>query len=222
MISLGLFLKLIVEIISMGSHYICVLLIKLIFVRSKAFILMKYKLFLYFLLCITLFGIGCTSKTIGTKSEEDYSEDLSRYRINYKDSLEALGVGSNEDRNVVPNPEQTNISGNIAALETEFAITDSIDNFLNEVTALNRETNSYQGVTIQVYSGLNREKANEAKNKVYDALPSAEPRLVYEQPNYKVKVGKYADRLQAQKDYAILKDAFPLVLIVPERFKVVE
>lgn len=182
---------------------------------------MKYRLSFYLLLCITLFGIGCSSKTIGTKSEEDYSEDLRGYHINYEDSLEALGVVSNEDENIVPNPENTNISGNVA-LETEYAITDSINNFLNEVTTLNRENNSYQGVTIQVYSGLNREKANEAKNKVYSTLPDAEPRLVYEQPNYKVKVGKYIDRLEAQKDYAKLKDAFPLVLIVPEKFKVVE
>lgn len=181
---------------------------------------MRYRLFLYLPLCITLLSVGCSSKTIGTKSEEDYSEDLRRYRINYEDSLEALSVKT-EGENTVPNPEGRNISGNIA-METEFAITDSIDSFLNEVTALNRETNSYQGVTIQVYSGLNRVKANEAKNKVYDALPDSQPRLVYEQPNYKVKVGKYTDRLEAQKDYAMLKEAFPLVLIVPEKFKVVD
>lgn len=182
---------------------------------------MKYRLFFYLPLCIVLFGVGCSSKTIGTKSEAEYSEDLKRYHIDYKDSLEALGVVSGEDEDVMSNPESTNISGNIA-MATEYAITDSIDSFLNEVTALNRESNSYQGVTIQVYSGLNRERANEAKNKVYSTLPDAEPRLVYEQPNYKVKVGKYTDRLEAQKDYAKLKDTFPLVLIVPEKFKVVE
>lgn len=177
----------------------------------------RYLLTLYVLLLIA----SCSPKTIGTKGEESYSEDLRRYHMNYEDSVEALGLDSREDEddNVVPNPERNQLYGNI---DTEYAITDSINNFLNTVAAQNRKANEYQGLTIQVYSGLDREKANEAKNKVYEVLSDAEPRLIYEQPNYKVRVGKYASRLQAQKDYAVLKEAFPLVLVVPEKFRVID
>ena len=181
---------------------------------------MNYRLFFYPALCILTLGIGCTSKTIGTKSEERYSEDLNQYHLHYKDSLNSLGVENPENNEtVVPNPERKTIQGNI---ETKYAITDSVNDFLAKETILHKQDNEYQGLTIQVYSGLDRDKATEAKNKVYEAMPDAQPRMVYEQPNYKVRVGKYTDRLEAQKDYAALRQAFPLVLMVPERFKVVD
>lgn len=182
---------------------------------------MRFKYFFYLTVYILLVVGACSPKTISTKGEASYSEDLRPYHLNYEDSLKSLGLDSNgeTDENVVPNPEKKQIYANI---ETKYAITDSINNFLDKVAAHNRQTNEYQGVTIQVYSGFDREKANAAKNKVYDVLPDSEPRLVYEQPNYKVRVGKFTSRLEAQKAYAALKDAFPLVLIVPEKFKVVE
>ncbi len=182
---------------------------------------MKNTLIFYMMLCILCVGISCTPKTITTKSEEGFSEDLSKYQLNYKDSLETLRGRSSagNEANVVSNPEKRNLSGNMNA---EYAITDSLDKFFNDVATRNREENVFQGLTIQVYSGPKRENANEAKNKVYQALSSAEPRLIWEPPNYKVRVGRYADRLEAQKDYAALRESFPLVLIVPERFKVVD
>lgn len=182
---------------------------------------MNHKILIYIPLCLFLVALGCAPKTIGTKSDDKYSEDLTRYHPNFEDSLQSLGTEEPASETIAPNPEQKSISGNID-MNTEFAITDSLDFFLSEVTEANREKNSYQGLTIQVYSGLNRTKANEAKTKVYEVLPEADPRLVYEQPNYKVKVGKYLDRLEAQKDYASLREEFPLVLVVPEKFKVVE
>ncbi len=182
---------------------------------------MNHKLFFYIPLCLFLVALGCTPKTISTKSDDQYSEDLTRYHPNYEDSLQALNNERNAGETTTANPEKKNISGNIN-LNTKFAITDSLNGFLSEVTAIKRENNSYQGVTIQVYSGLNRTRANEAKAKVYKVLSKGEPRLVYEQPNYKVKVGKYFDRLEAQKDYAALREEFPVVLVVPEKFKVVE
>ncbi len=183
---------------------------------NPIFARMKLSSIFYVALCLLLTGVSCAPKTIGTTSEATYREDLSKYQINYQDSLDAL---NGKEENVVDNPEKRPVYANI---DPKNAITDSVDYFLSRAAAQRRETNQYQGVTIQVYSGFDRSKATEAKNKVYNILSSTEPRLVYEQPNYKVKIGRYTSRLEAQKDYAALKEHFPLVLVVPEKFKVVE
>ena len=70
---------------------------------------------------------------------------------------------------------------------------------------------------IQVYIGNNRDEANDARMKVYGLLENEIPRLEYTQPNFRVKVGKYNSRLEANKSLTILKKSFPGALLVPER-----
>jgi len=156
-------------------------------------------------------------KTIGTTGDETYNEDLSRLRADYADSLSKLSQ-QNPPVNTVSNPEAPDMS---ASIETRFSVNNELDDFLNEITQRNQESNTYQGYTVQVYTGSSREKANEAKNKVYNLLPEANPTISFETPNYKVKVGEFTDRLEAQPVYSALKPGFPTVLIVPERFPIV-
>lgn len=164
-----------------------------------------------------MFSACLPPKTIGTTGEETYNEDLSRLRSDYADSLSNL---SQQDRpvNTTSNPETPNLSANI---ETRFSVNNELDGFLDEVTQRNQESNTYQGYTVQVYTGSSREKANEAKNKVYSLQPEANPTVSFETPNYKVKVGEYDNRLEAQPVYSALKKGFPTVLIVPQRFPIV-
>ena len=166
--------------------------------------------FLGLLGLVILLNACAPSKTITTQKANTYEEDVSQYRINYADSLRQNNTAS-------PSPERTLSSGPIT---TQYAITGEMDEYLTERSDANREKNSYQGYTLQVYTGGSRDEANAAKRRVYTALPNARPNINYNSSIYRVQVGEYIDRLQAQEDYTMLKEEFPYVLLVPQRFKV--
>lgn len=178
---------------------------------------MKYFSFFLFSTAILAYS-GCSpSKTIGTQGEDSYSENIAQNRSNYTDSLKSMMGEPMEQGNTRPKPETPSLSAN---LNTQNDINQPLDEFLEKVIEHNADNNSYQGYTVQVYTGNSREKANEAKNMVYSLLPDSNPAISFDPPNYKVKVGEFTDRLEAQSAYAALKGNFPVVLIVPERFPV--
>lgn len=164
-----------------------------------------------------LFSACLPPKTIGTTGEDTYSEDLSKLRAAHVDTLSGTNDPATTN-NTAPQPETPTLN---ASISTRFSVNNELDDFLDEVTQRNQENNTYQGYTVQVYTGSSREKANDAKNKVYSILPEENPTITFDTPNYKVKIGEYTDRLEAQPVYSALKDAFPAVLIVPQRFPIV-
>lgn len=149
-------------------------------------------------------------KSISTQKANTYEEDVSPYRIHYADSLRQAQV-------TVSSPERTLTAG---PLITRYAITDDMDAYVAERSERNGEKNSYQGYTLQVYTGGSRDEANQAKRRIYNALPDARPAINYNSSIYRVQVGEYASRLEAQEDYSLLKKEFPYLLLVPQKFKV--
>lgn len=101
-------------------------------------------------------------------------------------------------------------------------ITQDLDRLIAEVARKNSTIKSIPGYTIQVYSGTNREQANLARRQVYHVLPDARPEIKYMQPNYKVQVGQFVERLEAQKIFSMVKKEFPSALIIPDRIKINE
>ena len=165
---------------------------------------------------LTLIFQQCApSKTISTQKSDDYEEDISRYRIQYTDSIAQSSTSADS---VVSNPEERVI---VSTLETPYSVTEDMSDFFEAVDDLNRESNEYQGFTLQVYAGNSREQANEAKLKVYNALPDSEPKVAFN-TLFRVRVGEYDNRLEAQQDYSALKEVFPNVLFVPATFRVVD
>jgi len=166
-----------------------------------------------FALLTLLFQQCAPTKTISTQGAEEYSEDLSQYRIQYEDSVV-------ESRSTDPNPENV-VVATASTLPTPNAITEEISDYFEALDDLNRENNKYQGYTLQVYTGNSREEANAAKLKVYQALPDAEPAVRFS-TIWRTRVGEYANRLEAQQDYIALSKLFPNVLLIPETFQTVD
>ena len=75
---------------------------------------------------------------------------------------------------------------------------------------------------MQVYSGPSRESASKARIDVFKVLMGFEPEVRYVQPNFKVKVGKFTDRLEAQWVYGQLKPEFPQAIIIPQRIRLTD
>jgi hypothetical protein len=155
---------------------------------------------------------GC-SPTVTSSSSDDYYEDLTILRPVYS-------LAENAEEPKVGLPEEPIQTIDTTALETQFDITYEIDSLLDTIAVNNQQIRYVQGYTIQVYTGSSQEEANEAKAEVYKALPGSRPQVTYDLPNYKVKVGKYYYRLQAQKEFAVIKMVFPSAILAPQQFRI--
>ena len=106
------------------------------------------------------------------------------------------------------------ISGKI---EPQTDITDELNEKLGAIAEDNKRK-VISGYTILVYSGPSRDEANKSKDMVYRVMPDSRPQIQYTQPYYRVKVGRFVERIEAQKKFTTLKKEFPTAMLVPERF----
>ena len=153
--------------------------------------------------------IGCAGSKTTTKSTTTtgtkYSEDLSVYRP----KPEAAPAKTA--------PAQDNTKKQTPYVEAKYSVNKKLDAVLDSIDRINLQRNFIDGFTIQVYSGLKREDALTTKKELTSNLPDLESEVQYSQPNFRVKVGKYFSRLDAQKDYVDVKHYFPTAIIIPDK-----
>ena len=165
-------------------------------------------MFRHSVLLIYLFLVGCASQhgTTSSSTSGKYSEDLSIWRPKVE--------GVKPDTN----PSVTSNDRNLAPyIEPKFTINQSLDAVLDSIDRINLSRKFMEGFTIQVYSGSKREDALNAKKQLTTFVPDIESELQYMQPNFRVKAGKYFQRLDAQKDYLEVKQYFPNAIVVPDK-----
>lgn len=157
-------------------------------------------------------AIGSCSPTIqqSTSSNTLYEEDLSRYRP-------SVPVSTIEE-----NPKQVTNVEDIEYVEPTEHLRAEIDSVLRIKAARNEAIGYLPGYTIQVYSGRSRGAANRAKNLVYEVLMDEVGNVTYDQPMFRVKVGQYYTRLEAEKNFNLLRKRFRQALVLPERISLKE
>jgi len=156
------------------------------------------------LLILTLSLGACASLTKTPNSKQDYTEDLTVFRPPVVNSTE--------------HPDSEEPVEIIIPEEPEWDITYKLDSLLDSIAVNNQRQKYIQGYTIQVYTGSSRTDANDVRNEVFRILPGTRPKVTYDLPNYKVKVGKFFHRLEAQRDFADIKDRFKNAILVPQQF----
>lgn len=95
--------------------------------------------------------------------------------------------------------------------------TEAIDSLVIKNVQRNAKQTTMAGYRIQLFSGTERIKANEAKAKLLQLFPDAEVTFMYQAPHFKVRVGNYRSRLDAQQMFRELLPDFPQSFIVPDR-----
>ncbi|HYG04367.1 MAG TPA: hypothetical protein VD927_18095 [Chryseosolibacter sp.] len=159
---------------------------------------------------------SCAKKTTsstrtGATQSGKYAEDLSvlRPKVNDVDtaSKQPMGDGADETKET-------------KYVEAKYAINENLDSILDSISRFNHSIGHVDGFTIQVYSGLKREEALNAKKSLSTSLPGLDSELQYVQPNYRVRAGKYYDRFAAQRDYVAIKKYFPNAILLPERLPI--
>ena len=76
---------------------------------------------------------------------------------------------------------------------------------------------SSTGYRIQIFSGSDRKAAYNVQSKFQTKFPETHTYLSYRDPNFKVKVGDYRSRLEAEKMVEEMKPAFGGLFIISEK-----
>jgi hypothetical protein len=162
-----------------------------------------------YVLCLGFFLIGCATPKKTTTTLHDgkkYSEDLSVWRPKVEAVVSDVAVPTEQDGRKAT-----------VYVEPKYHVNKKLDTVLDSIDHFNLQRNFIDGFTIQVYSGLKREEALNAKKELTAVLPDLESEVHYSQPNFRVKVGRYFNRIEAQRDYVEVKKYFPTAIVIPDK-----
>ena len=160
---------------------------------------------LLLLLIGAVFISACATGTPqSSKASLSYSEDLSAYRpeVEFNDSL-VEEKASNGFRRTQEN------------YQAKSDVTRDLDAKLDTLAENNKEVRRLSAITIQIYSGSSSELAYQARDTAITVLPGVRTVVQYDQPIYKVRVGKFTEKLEAQRNLMKLKPKFPSAITVP-------
>ncbi len=92
-----------------------------------------------------------------------------------------------------------------------------LDTLIERNIESNKTINGIQGYRIQIFFGSERKAANDAKNKFMQLNPDYEVYLIYQQPYFKVRVGDFRTKLEAQALFKKVLPEFERVFIIPDK-----
>jgi hypothetical protein len=99
----------------------------------------------------------------------------------------------------------------------EFVQDPRLDNLIKKHTEFNEAKNGMDGYRIQIFfdSGTgSKSKAYSHKSRFLSRFPNVSADIVYEEPNYKVRVGDFRSRMEAQGFLNEIKSEFGSAFIV--------
>jgi hypothetical protein len=94
-----------------------------------------------------------------------------------------------------------------------------IDSLVKRHRAFLESKTTIKGYRIQLFFGTDRAKANEMKTAFLQKYPTLNAYLIYQQPNFKVRVGDFKSRLEATKYVKQLNIDFNSAFIVHDDIK---
>lgn len=170
------------------------------------------KTILYFLLVAgILTTLGCAKKTLsGTSS---YSENLKTVRPRYTYVEPTI-----EKAKAPEKPAPTRYRPTKA--DEPLYITKRLEAILDTISQSNKSIRYINGFRVQLYVGNIRQEADAAKSFVYQLFPEIMPYISYSQPTYRVKVGDFMYRTDAEEFLSNVRQQYPAAVILPDRVEI--
>lgn len=176
---------------------------------------MGNKYFNFFLILLfTAWISGCasaartTGSTTNTNTEAENAEDLSKYRPKFNVSAPA---GSNSSATGGANPAAPtptrHVNAKVAAL-------------LDTAAIMNKSIRYAAGYRILAYSGVERKAAMDIRNAIVKRIPEERDYFQFNQPTFRLKIGDYFSRIEAQQVLLRIKDIAPNAMIVVDQINV--
>ena len=151
-----------------------------------------------------LFIVGCVSTQKTSTASKSYSEDLSAYRPKVDTTFEI----ENKKSSFRKTSDSFNAENDVTGL---------LNKKLDALAENNKEIRYVNGYSIQVYSGSSSSEAYAARDTARAVFPEIRTDVQYKQPIYKVRVGRFTERLEVQRTLLKLKPKFPSAISVPQR-----
>jgi hypothetical protein len=110
-------------------------------------------------------------------------------------------------------------AGSVMAQDhTTVVVSDArLDSLIDRTIEHNKASNGVQGYRVQIFFGSERKAANDAKTHFLQLMPDEDVYFIYQQPYFKVRVGNYRTRLEAEAVYRHLLNSFDKAFIVPDK-----
>lgn len=166
-------------------------------------VLNSISLFLLTISCL----MGCKASAQKNNSSNDYYEDISSLRLQYKSQEIESG-----------NAKEQVVNGNMGYVKDDsLRLAKKIDSLTSYLKA---NPIKYAGYRILLYSGQSSEEANKIKKQVYMMNSDDNVYTEYKQPSFRVKVGNYINRIEANYHLEAYKKTFPNAMILPDQIVV--
>lgn len=156
----------------------------------------------FLLIGFLIFGCVTTQQT--STASKTYSEDLSQYRPKVDTAFQI------EDK-------RSSFRKTSEDFVSEADVTGLLNKKLDTLAENNRQIRYVNGYSIQIYSGSSSSEAYAARDTARVVLPEIRTDVEYKQPIYKVRVGRFTERLEVQRTLLKLKPKFPSAISVPQR-----
>jgi hypothetical protein len=139
-----------------------------------------------------------TDKTVGKSTKKVRAEDLSAYRPK------------------VVAPSETAA----AAIVPTNHVNEKVEILLDTLAAANKNIKYAQGYRILVYTGNDRKTAFDLRKTVVNRLPEEREYLTYVQPTFKLKIGDFYTRMEANEVLQQIRYIAPNASIISEQINV--
>ena len=155
-----------------------------------------------------IFGSSCASSSARNAGGNDagraagktkVTEDLSEYRPKYPaaDAAETA-----------------------ARVEPANHVNDKVAVLMDTVASVNKNIKYAQGYRILAYNGSERQTVMNLRKSIIARVPDEKDYLTYQQPNFRLKVGDFFSRIEAQQVLNQLSDLIPNAQIVQEQINI--
>lgn len=146
-----------------------------------------------------------------TRAEKgSHSEDLDYLRPTFED-----------EELVIPNGMPELVIDSMDSSSFYIPVNDTVNLALDSIANLRLSDNKVTGYTILVYSSMSREDARKALGRLLQHIPDTKADLVYQQPYFRVKAGKFMHEIHAYALLEEIKEEFNTAIIVPETYKII-
>ena len=88
---------------------------------------------------------------------------------------------------------------------------------IDSLAEMNKKYSTIEGYRILVYTGSSSDDAQKNRQLVYEYNSDLNVYTKYKQPSFRVKVGDYINRVEANYILNDLKQSFPNAMIVPDQ-----
>jgi len=89
----------------------------------------------------------------------------------------------------------------------------SVKELIAKKIAFNKEQNSFPGYKIQIYYGSEKE-CYEIKDEFTSLFPEIPTSIIFSTPQWKLQVGEYRSRLEADKSIQSIKKEYPSAIVL--------